>query len=176
MSVEDFASSQVMIRYGEDIAKDTGWYLSEYSDNSYSWNSALGLCNTNLSWFCSLALSLYLLWWLFLCLPVIVGILQASVYGQLFLSLWILLLVPLWFLVTTCGLLIPKSECPSLTAPLSSRPVCTTICWTFPLHDPQGSLNSVNVNKFGRLKVLTEGGELGKVEERVVLLRLRGVR
>lgn len=34
MSVEDLASYQVMIRCGEDIAKNTGWYLSEYSGNN----------------------------------------------------------------------------------------------------------------------------------------------
>lgn len=167
MSVEDLASSQATIHYGEDIAKNTGWYLSEYSGNTYSWNLALGLYNTSLSWFCSLTLvSLS---------PLMALVVSASKcwYPSSF-CLWPTVLLPLNSATCTtmvyrdylCGLLIPKSECPALTAPLSSRPVCTTICWTFPLHDPQGSLNSVNVNKFDRMKVLTEGGELGKVEER----------
>lgn len=164
MSVEDFTSSQAMIHYGEDIAKNTGWYLSEYSGNTYSWNLAVGLCNTNLSWFCSLTL---------VSLSPLMALVSAS-------KCWYPSSFCIWPTVlplnsAACTVVVyrdylwasnSKSECPALTAPLSSRPVCTTICWTFPLHDPQGSLNSVNVNKFDRMKVLTEGGELGKVEER----------
>lgn len=130
MSVEDLASSQAMIHYGEDIAKNTGWYLSEYSRNMYSWNLALGLCNTNLSWFCSLTLvSLS---------PLMALVVSASKcwypssfwYGPLFFSLWILLHAPLWFIETTCGLLVrnlnvqpwQRHWAPDLFAQTSSGP------------------------------------------------------
>ena len=62
------------------------------------------------------------------------------------LPLWSLLHALLHFVEMTCILLTPKPECPPQTLPLNPRFVCITVCCTFPLDDPQGSLNSVNFN------------------------------
>lgn len=58
MSVEDSASYQVMILCGEDIAKNTGWYPSEYLGNMYLEIGPLAFISASLSWFSSLSLSL----------------------------------------------------------------------------------------------------------------------
>lgn len=113
----------------------------------------LASINASLSWFSSLTLVSLTPLVAFL-VPASKCRCSPSCYPWLttLLCLWSLLHALLHFVETTCMLLTPKPECPPLTFPLSSRFLCTTVCWIFLLDDPQGSLNSVNFNKFDRIQ------------------------
>lgn len=138
MSVEDLASYQVMIRCGEDIAKNTGWYPSEYLGTMYSWNLALGFSNTSLFWFSSLTLASLS--------PMMALLVPARKYWcSLSFCPWPTALLPLWVLQHALLQFIVTAVCsklPNLIVhpwhPPSSRLVCTTVWWAFPLDDQQG--------------------------------------